>query len=302
MKDKIERSKLLHTDPFKYVECSICGYRAKQIHLHVKEHGISTEEYRARYGKTKAEIYCQEMRGERNPGKGHGGKLSPFSEKFIGNSNHKTIQQKAEESRKNNSSHTTTQQYWIKLGYSVEDAKKMLMERQRTFSKNKCIEKHGKESGELVWQQRQEKWQNALHSLPEERKREMNKKKLYRGGRSSKLESSVVDFLLENGISAERQFPIPRGKSNFYYFDIRVGNKLIEVNGDIWHANPIKYAENEIPSFPKNSLSAKQIWKRDEEKRISAEICGFDVFYIWESDLKNNTEITLQTCKNYLTQ
>lgn len=62
--------------------------------------------------------------------------------------------------------------YWIKRGYSEEEQKNKVSERQRTFTLEKCIEKHGKEMGTNIWRQRQDKWQNTLNSKsPEEIKR-----------------------------------------------------------------------------------------------------------------------------------
>lgn len=51
--------------------------------------------------------------------------------------------------------------YWMKKGYSEAESKLLVSERQRTFSLDSCIKKHGKEKGIEVFNQRQEKWQES---------------------------------------------------------------------------------------------------------------------------------------------
>lgn len=57
-------------------------------------------------------------------------------------------------------------EYWIKKGYSNDDAKKMLSKRQSTFNKEICITKYGEEKGIEVFNNRQIKWVNTLKKLP----------------------------------------------------------------------------------------------------------------------------------------
>ena len=48
-------------------------------------------------------------------------------------------------------------------GMTEEEAIKQVSEYQRTFSKEKCIEKYGLELGLIKWEERQNKWQESLH-------------------------------------------------------------------------------------------------------------------------------------------
>lgn len=57
---------------------------------------------------------------------------------------------------------TSRIEYWIKKGYSNEDAKKLLSERQSTFSLKKCIEKYGEADGVKKFKDRQNKWISSL--------------------------------------------------------------------------------------------------------------------------------------------
>lgn len=58
--------------------------------------------------------------------------------------------------------------YMIKYEVGEKEAKAMLKERQCTFQLEQCIEKYGQETGPIVWQQRQDKWQSTLDAKPED--------------------------------------------------------------------------------------------------------------------------------------
>jgi len=54
-------------------------------------------------------------------------------------------------------------EYWLKLGHNFETATKLLHERQKTFSLEKCILKYGKDEGEKRFLNRQKKWISSLN-------------------------------------------------------------------------------------------------------------------------------------------
>lgn len=70
----------------------------------------------------------------------------------------------------------------------------------------------------------------------------------------------------------------------------------IEVQGDFWHANPEKYADDWIN--PVTKTSAKEIREKDEKKRVFLESKGYTVLYVWEKDYRENKETTLERLKN----
>lgn len=57
---------------------------------------------------------------------------------------------------------TTNVEYWVKKGYSLQNAKTKVTQRQSTFSLKKCIEKYGNDEGTKVFNQRQDKWITSL--------------------------------------------------------------------------------------------------------------------------------------------
>jgi hypothetical protein len=66
-------------------------------------------------------------------------------------------------------------EYWVKKGFSSEEAKNLISESQKTFSKKICIQKYGEEEGVEIFQKRQKKWINSLHT--NNKINEINKKK-----------------------------------------------------------------------------------------------------------------------------
>jgi G:T-mismatch repair DNA endonuclease (very short patch repair protein) len=98
----------------------------------------------------------------------------------------------------------------------------------------------------------------------------------------SSIESKITNCLDKLNITYTRRFMVGRR-----FFDIKINNILIDVNGDIWHANPKLYKENDKITFPFKKVKAKHIWQKDKSKKELAESYGYKVFYIWESDIKN---------------
>lgn len=85
--------------------------------------------------------------------------------------------------------------------------------------------------------------------------------------------------------------------NNNYDFVILDNKKIIEFNGDKFHANPNKFKPSDIPlKFLKKT--AKDIWESDKNKIEKVISKGFDVKIVWESDyLKNKDKILLECIK-----
>jgi hypothetical protein len=88
---------------------------------------------------------------------------------------------------------TSSARYWILKGFSEEEAKQKVIERQRTFTKEKLVEKLGEEEGLKRWKERQEKWQDTLKAKsPEERER-IARAKMCDGRGYSKISQELFD-------------------------------------------------------------------------------------------------------------
>lgn len=101
----------------------------------------------------------------------------------------------------------------------------------------------------------------------------------------SKIELLVGEALGRLGIDFTSQHWVAQRS-----FDYRIANTnlIIEVNGDYWHANPLVYAADDLVSLPEGKVPARQIWDRDNEKRLLAENYGYAVMYLWEMDIREN--------------
>lgn len=102
---------------------------------------------------------------------------------------------------------------------------------------------------------------------------------------SSSLETKISECLDRLNISYTRQFYIGRK-----IYDIKLLNSdiILEINGDFWHGNPKIYKETDILNHPFNKTTAKNLWIKDEKKRILAEKKGYKIIYIWEKEIKEN--------------
>jgi hypothetical protein len=68
-------------------------------------------------------------------------------------------------------------EYYLERGYSEEEAKELIKERQAVGRLDKFIERYGEEVGKKKWEERQIKWQNTLNSKPQEEIDAIKKKK-----------------------------------------------------------------------------------------------------------------------------
>ena len=192
-----------------------------------------------------------------------------------------------------------TLEYWMLRGYSEDDAKQQLKEAQTLFNKEICIEKYGLKEGMRVWQDRQDRWQATLNAKPVEERARINRLKLTKGITVSKREIELLNIIREY-VDAEHQFVLSVNNKKQYIYDIRYKNKIIEYNGDFWHANPKIYNESFFNKRMK--MHATDIWEKDKAKLDCAIKQGYSVLVVWEHDFKTNKQETINECIRFLTQ
>ena len=90
-------------------------------------------------------------------------------------------------------------------------------------------------------------------------------------------------------------------RSKNFDFVVLDNKKIIEFNGDKWHANPKLYEKDDIP-LDFLGLKAKNIWGKDREKINKVEEKGFEVLIIWESDYKKNPKNEINKCLNFINE
>lgn len=317
------------------VTCRICGEQCKRVygkHLKFAHNNMTTEEYKKLYpgapimalsdlkkttinsGKHMKDekykkMFSEKIKGNKNPNhKDNTTEIerksrSPFSKEFINYrgvcnvENH--ISEFVKTSIKDRISDTTIQ-YYLNRGYSEEESKIMLSDRQRTFSLEKCIEKWGEEKGKDVYLNRQIKWQESLNNNG-------NLKIGY-----SRISQELFDKL-NKLLIGDFRYATNGGEFNIrkssglgvwiYDFVDVVNKKIIEYQGDQYHANPNRYKESDTPHPFRKNITSKDIWIKDEQKLNDAKFLGYDILYIWDSEYNTNEEKkndTIQRCLNFL--
>lgn len=100
----------------------------------------------------------------------------------------------------------------------------------------------------------------------------------------SKLEKTFANILTLLNINYSQSFYIKEIKA-FYDFYLPDYNILIEVDGDFWHTNPIKYPNGPICKCQtKNSIN-------DEKKNKWATDNGYKLLRFWENDINNDINV-----------
>jgi hypothetical protein len=225
---------------------------------------------------------------------------------------------------------TTQIGFYIKKGYSEIESRKMLSERQSTFSFVKCIEKYGEEEGHRIWKERQEKWYEKTKDklskgdylkydsiLKEfggdeeladkaliERISNISKSKF---GNASKVSIKIFKQLCEICHKNNYRYYIGDGENEeyclfdkynkkVYFYDFTIPDiKLIfEFNGKIWHSK--EFLKNNINQF---GFDLSKQFIIDKLKKELAEKEGFEVIYLWEADgfeynIQKSTSILLE--------
>lgn len=183
-------------------------------------------------------------------------------------------------------------EWWINKGYTEEESKLLLKDRQTTFTLEKCIERHGEEEGTLIYNNRQERWMKSL-----------NENGNMKGGFSKKsqdLFDEIKKFLnLNNCRYATNggEFVLDRYSYDFMDYE---SNVIIEFNGDLYHGNPKIFKEEDCPNPFNESLKAKEIWIKDKKKIELAESNGYKLLTIWESDYDEDLKHTVDMCVNFI--
>jgi hypothetical protein len=77
--------------------------------------------------------------------------------------------------------------------------------------------------------------------------------------------------------------------------------KIIEFNGDCWHANPNIYGANDRPNPLDASIIAADIWIRDAAKIKFYESKGYTVLTVWQSEYLKNKQEVMEQCLKFLT-
>jgi very-short-patch-repair endonuclease len=111
---------------------------------------------------------------------------------------------------------------------------------------------------------------------------------------TSKLETIFQNILFEQNIENIHSYYAKEIKA-FYDFYLPKYNILIEVDGDFYHCNPIKYPDGSICKTQTKNI------KRDKQKNQWAQDNGFKLLRFWEKDINENPQQIIETLQKELT-
>ena len=180
----------------------------------------------------------------------------------------------------------------VKEKYGVNNVFQRQDIRTKINSEEFYLEKYGKNKFDVLSERAKKAWINPNN---------INK----RIGTSiliSSLEIKVEKFLEDLGISFQKQFYLySEDKNTLFFYDFKVNNVLIEVQGRYWHADPRYYSSDQKINYPgRNKIdvkSASEIWQKDLNKKIFAEKFGYEVLYIWEDDINKYAQNVITLLK-----
>ena len=106
-------------------------------------------------------------------------------------------------------------------------------------------------------------------------------------------------FFFVKNYEAEVEIEID-GKQKTAKLDYELNKKVIEFNGDYWHANPKIYDADETVMYHLVKKTAKDVWESDAKRITAIEKHGFKVHIVWESDYESDPERVVDECVKFL--
>jgi len=166
---------------------------------------------------------------------------------------------------------------------------KTIVEKTKKWRENLSIDQ--KQNLFKIYSQSQKKLQQADPEKYRENKRKggIASAKNHKKYKMNNLEKDVQKILKELGI--EMKYSVIFCHKQFD-FGIRDKKILLEVQGDYWHGNPKIYTEL-------NDIQKANI-ENDKYKLELAKKYGCKLFYIWETDFRNNDYSVLLEIKKLL--
>jgi very-short-patch-repair endonuclease len=168
--------------------------------------------------------------------------------------------------------------------------------------------KHSEKSVRQYKRTMKKKYPDGFKMTEQQKKKIAKKYKPQKPSKNTKIEKIIQSLCRRKKIKFQTQkrfeFEVP--PPHYHSVDLFIQpNICVECDGDRFHANPKKYAPNDIiyrvykskHHHRKKPLMAKQIWKKD--KHITQELRkqGNRVIRLWGSEINSNPEKCLQKIK-----
>lgn len=201
--------------------------------------------------------------------------------------------------------------YWINRGYTEEDARKQLGNRQNVNSLNSFINRYGEELGATKYYETNKKigFANTIEYYinkygeidgPIKYIKKYSMTHPFTSVESINYFIPLYKYLRINGltkadiywgITGAKEYYLSDTSTIFFYdFTIPKLRKIIEYNGTAFHPNP-KWPIDKLNNWscPFSKLSANDKLRIDEIKCNLAKTRGFDIISIWNDDLPDLT-------------
>ena len=151
---------------------------------------------------------------------------------------------------------------------------------QHNFCSNAC---------RRIWYS--DNWSQSLEWKEESRKRAtkiLSNKKIDTDTKPQQIVNNLLDEL---NIKYVNEY-----NCTYYSIDnyLNETGLMIEVMGDFWHCNPIKYSSIE------KEIHKKRIPKDKAKHTYIKNQYGIEILYIWESDIYNNSELCKKLIQTYV--
>lgn len=227
-------------------------------------------------------------------------KISNINKGRIGNmvgKRHSTaVKNKISESVKNSEYHKKL----IGIHLSAEKKEKISQGCKGIFTIEWFIKKYGKEIGEEKYKKRATIVSKKSYFKIYNREKNKNNYSKVSQKLFWKVYNSIPDLKNEKVYFAELNHEYSCGISHCCFDFVSTNrNKVIEFNGDKFHANPNIFKETDIPN-PYLNLSSKDIWELDRLKIEKAVSKGYKVLVIWEEEYKKDINGVIDKCTNFL--
>lgn len=174
----------------------------------------------------------------------------------------------------------------------------------RAVTKKNLIAKHGVEKGTAMWESYVERQRHTcsleyfVEAYGEEAGLAKYRNFAEKRNVTSELEQKFANKLLTLFPGMEKEAFVRLGNTGricdcFY----PTGNKVIELYGDYWHANPAIFSSDTMMDY---NLTAQEKWELDAERIKLFRDHGYDVMIVWEKDWREDDASVIDGIRSWL--
>jgi hypothetical protein len=304
------------------LKCKICNFECKSLVTHLKhKHKMTTQQYKNIYGQDcRLYIHSEELRK----------KISDT----LKIKNKDELFRKLNSDRQKNGASIFTKKYWIKKGFTENEAITKISEIQKNNANQSVLKSNYQNQSILCkgyWLKKGKTEEEAIECIKKHQIKASSKSSKFLGHirteeSKKKISMSMKEKIKEVGIEKWiKHFGNFNGTSkveiecfnyikknidknvksniliNGYVVDIIKDKKIIEFYGDYWHCNPKIYSSQDFARIDDGKkLLAENIWKKDNIRSRVLEKLGYTILVIWENDWIKNKKECIKKIKEYL--